>query len=155
MNTFNAPPLVKSILVACLAGLGLGLYAADQSSGGKAAGCVVPKSAFVDDPRTGKDPFFPNSTRRQESLVRVAPTNSVAPITSYLSCLSLKGLSGTKEQPLALINSYTVAEGESVEIKCGGQILKIRCREIREQSVLIELDGGSEMKELKLREGVF
>ena len=71
-----------------------------------------------------------------------------------MNCLTLKGLSGTKERPLALINGSTLAAGETAEIKCSGQILKIRCREIRERSVLIELDGGSEIKELKLREGI-
>ena len=153
MKTVTARPLAKRILVACLAILGAAMHAGPAPAG-KTAECVAPKSVFVDDARSGKDPFFPTSTRRLDSLVRLAPTNSASPLTTYLSCLSLKGLSGTKEQPLALINGYTVAEGELAEIKCGGQILKIRCREIRERSVLVELDGRGEIRELKLREGI-
>jgi hypothetical protein len=117
---------------------------------------VIPKSVFVDDPTTGRDPFFPNSTRRLDALPKLVtgPTNNVPRTTMLLDQLRLKGISGTKTQPLALINNATVAKGETAEIKCGVQVVKIRCRDIRERSVLVELEGIGETKELKLREGI-
>lgn len=133
----------------------------------RAAGTPAPKPAvapavlptvlpavFSDDTLAGKDPFFPNSIRRQETVVRVTPAGSTAPVVSYLSHLFLKGISGLDGQKLALINNSTVAQGELAEIRLSGQILKIRCREIRERSVIVELEGGGEVREIKLREGI-
>jgi hypothetical protein len=115
---------------------------------------VVPKSVFVNNPDAGKDPFFPTSTRRLQSLVRVTATNSVPQSSRILDQLALKGISGTKAEPLAIINGVTVAKGELAEIKCGRQIVKVRCLEIRDSSVLIELHGTRETRELRLREGI-
>ena len=114
---------------------------------------VVPKSVFVDDVQSGRDPFFPNSARRLDSAITTASTNVVAPV-SLLGQLALKGISGTKGQLLAIINNATVAVGEVAEVKVGARTVKVRCREIRDHSVLIELEGGGETKELKLREGI-
>jgi hypothetical protein len=116
----------------------------------------VPKSLFVNDPETGKDPFFPLSVRRKETMAHVTAvtTNAAPPTSALFNLLKLKGISGTKNQPLALINGTTFSVGEAAEIKCGGQILKIRCVEIREDSILIELPCGGEVRELKLRKGI-
>ena len=114
---------------------------------------AVPKSVFVDDVQSGKDPFFPNSARRLDSVTSTASTNVVAPV-SLLGQIALKGISGTKGQFLAIINNATVAVGEVAEVKVGGRTVKVRCREIRDHSVLIELEGGGETKEIKLREGI-
>lgn len=113
------------------------------------------KSLFVDDPRTGKDPFFPTSTRRLEAMTpQNTGTNIAQQPNAVLQHLALKGISGMKGQRLALINSSTVGEGELAEIRFGPQVVKVRCREIRDRSVVIELDGLGEVKELKLREGI-
>ena len=115
---------------------------------------VVPKSLFVDEAANGKDPFFPGSTRRQEAAATTATTNNVVAPTTFLSQLALKGISGTKGQLLAIINNATLAVGETGDVKVGGRTVKVRCREIRDRSVLIELEGGGEVKELKLRDGI-
>jgi hypothetical protein len=112
------------------------------------------KSVFVSDAKVGKDPFYPNSLRRLEVQEQVSPTNSAPQPSELFNKLALKGISGTRGQMLALINSSTVGVGELAEIRCGQQVLKIRCREIRDRSVLIELEGVGELKELKLREGI-
>jgi hypothetical protein len=114
----------------------------------------VPKAAFVDTADNGKDPFFPTSMRRFENLTRTTVTNTVAPSNALFRNLALKGISGTRSQPFALINGATVTVGELAEIKCGNQVVKVRCREIRDRSVLLELDGIGETRELKLREGI-
>ena len=116
---------------------------------------AVPASLFDDNSPSGKDPFFPNSTRRQETVVRVTPTATKnAPAPNRLHTLSLRGISGLDGQKLALINGSTVAQGELAEIRLSGQLVKIRCREIRERSVVVELEGGGEVREIKLREGI-
>ena len=132
-------------------------YASGQPNPAKSE-AVIPKSVFVNNPEVGKDPFFPYSTRRKDAMPRAvvtAPSTNAAPTTVIHVDLKLKGIAGTKEQRLALINSVTVAQGETADIKCaGGQIIKIRCREIRDHSVLVELAGLGEVRELKLREGI-
>ena len=112
------------------------------------------KSVFVADAAAGKDPFFPNSTRRNAVLDQGGQTNAVPQPSALFNNLTLKGISGARGQMLALINSSTVGVGELAEIRCGLQVVKIRCREIRNRSVVIELDGVGELKELKLREGI-
>jgi hypothetical protein len=112
------------------------------------------KSVFVDDPRSGVDPFFPKSTRRAEVIEQQSVTNSTPQPSDLFKNLALKGISGTKGAQLALINSSTVAVGELAEIRCGRQVVKVICREIRDRSVIIELMGLGEMKELFLREGI-
>lgn len=119
---------------------------------------LIPKSTFVNNPEIGKDPFFPSSTRRKDAMPRAvvtAPSTNSTPAPTLQVDLKLKGIAGTKEQRLALINSVTMAQGEVADIKCaGGHIVKVRCREIRDQSVLVEIVALGEVRELKLREGV-
>lgn len=122
-------------------------------SGARFTPPVVVRSVFTDDPRAGKDPFYPNSTRRS-SAPEVAATNTPPPSTLF-GQLALKGISGVRGQRFALINSATVSVGEKAEIRSGSQNIKIICREIRDTSVLVELVGGAgEVRELKLREGI-
>jgi len=133
------------------------LRAAEQPATPAKAEAAIPRSVFVNDPEVGKDPFFPTSSRRKDALPRVAVvTTNAAPVPSAVfDLLTLRGISGIKSQRLALINSATLAVGETADIKCyGGQIVRIRCREIRDFSVLVELVGPGEVRELKLREGV-
>ena len=106
------------------------------------------KAVFIDDPSFGKDPFFPRSTRRGRSKV-VAPTNVVAATTIVADDFTLKGLSGSPERRLAIINNYTFQVGEESVIKAGGVPVKVRCIEIRERSVIVSINGIT--KELKLR----
>ena len=163
MNTFSFPPSARSsaLLGTALAALvWCGTVPAAEpvaehapAPGPAQSEVLVPKSFFADGPQAGKDPFFPNSTRRLEAAVTTNSTNAVAP-SSFLSQLALKGISGTKGQLLAIINNATLAAGELAEVKVGGRTVKIRCREIRDRSVLIELEGGGEVKELKLRDGI-
>lgn len=112
------------------------------------------KSVFHADVGSGKDPFYPNSQRRQQMIEQPLTTNSAPQSSAVFNLLALKGISGSKGQRLALINSSTLGVGELAEVRCGLQWVKIRCREIRDRSVLIELDGLGELKELKLRDGI-
>jgi|SRR5687768_6654324 len=153
MKTFASFSVKKTVAVAALVSLCAAAHASDKPSAQTNAP-AVPKSVFIDNPQSGKDPFFPNSNRRSQTIVRVATTNRAPQVSGVLEKLTLKGISGTKGQPLALINSSTVAQGELADIKCGREIFKILCIEIRDRSVLVALHGTSETRELKLREGI-
>jgi hypothetical protein len=87
-------------------------------------------------------------------MVRRPSTNSVPQSSSLFNLLQLKGISGTRGERLAIING-SLAVGEVAEIRCGArQILKVRCREIRDDSVVLELDGLGEVREFKLRTNI-
>ena len=111
---------------------------------------VFVKSAFADEPSAGKDPFFPKSTRRNQ---RMPDAVQVAPIR-ILSSLFLKGISGTKDRRLALINHRTFEVGEEGEFREGNQAIKVRVVEITEKSVFFTVEGSNDRKELRLRTGL-
>lgn len=104
----------------------------------------IPQSVFVDRPDFGRDPFFPKSERRGKA----APVNhSVEPQANF-GDLALKGISGTVEKRLAIINNKTFEIGEEAVVRVQGQLVKVKCAEIREKSVVVILNGVS--KELFL-----
>ena len=152
MKTVVSYQLVKCALVLALAG-GIARAENQTNPATRIAPPAIVKSIFVADGRTGKDPFFPNSTRGREVIPQNITTNAAPLPSQAFESLALKGISGTKGQRLALINSATVGIGELAEIRCGREIVKIRCLEIRDRSVLIELNSTGETKELKLRDG--
>ena len=114
---------------------------------------VVPKSFFTDEPGRGKDPFFPESARRMQ-VVAQKPTPG-APVRPTIApdAIFLKGISGSKLQPLALINNATLGAGEASDIRVGLQLVKIQCKAVRERSALVEIINTGELRELKLRDG--
>lgn len=118
---------------------------------------TVTKSVFVDDPKLTRDPFFPKSERRQKVSAQVATTNTTNAVpqpTTLLSQLTLKGFSNATNRRLALINGTTFEAGELADVRIGSQTVKVRCREIRQESVLVSIDGMNETKELQLRKGI-
>jgi len=158
MKKFALPFVIKCAALVLLCGHGALAQAGSASNAVSSVSRVTPlvvvRSVFVDDPRVGKDPFFPNSARRQAAVEVSGLTNVAPPSSELFSKLTLKGISGLRGQRLALINSSTLAVGERADVRAGSQFIKIRCREIRDGSVLIELEGGSEVRELKLRSGI-
>src|SRR5262245_57707876 len=130
--------LVASILVPVSRG-------ADNNAPSPIVPAGAPKSEFVDDPGNGKDPFFPKSTRRK---VVVRTVDAAPPDPTVPSFITLKGISVALGRKLAIINNYTVGEGEEFSLKLNGQVLKVRCVEIKEKSVIIETGGAT--KEIPL-----
>ena len=118
-----------------------------------AAGAVLPEpapaplSVFV-IPRKmteGKDPFFPNSTRVYgETSTKTAGTTPIA------ADISLKGISGTAEQPLAIINTTTFTTGETSEVILKNSRIKVQCLEINMAAGTVLLQIGAERRELRL-----
>lgn len=148
--------IMRSKIVVLLCGASVVASAlAGTASAAQTNQVARPRSVFIDDPKQGKDPFFPDSVRRAP-VVAQAPAQGKAATSSanLASALQLKGISGSKSQPYALINNATLAEGESTDIRAGSQVVTVRCREIRDRSVLVEIGGTGEIRELRLREGI-
>ncbi|MCO5052001.1 MAG: hypothetical protein M9920_06835 [Verrucomicrobiae bacterium] len=101
---------------------------------------VIPKQ-----PSEGRDPFFPNSTRVYTVNVIQAPE---APKVE--ADLTLKGISGTPEQPLAIINTTTFTTGEVNEVITKTGRPKITCVEINMSAGTVLIQIGAERRELRL-----
>ena len=111
----------------------------------------IPKSVFVDDARSGRDPFFPNSTRRNLRPATRTPQLSAGPVTPPQVQLVLRAVLVGQSKRLAQINNRNFEVGEEAEVLAGNQKIKIRCLEIRESSVLVRIEGVEEPRELSLR----
>ena len=96
----------------------------------------VVKSVFVDRPNFGRDPFFPNSLRRG----KVVQDTVVEPVANFNNIV-LKGISGTAEKRLAIINNKTFEAGEDGELRISGHLTKVKIVEVREKSVVISING--------------
>jgi hypothetical protein len=111
----------------------------------------VPLSVFTIPAGAGqaRDPFFPTRVI-QAGSTNVSATAVAAHPAPRASCLILNGLSGTTAKRLAMINGYTMAQGDDAEINtrdCGR--LMVHCVEITSTSAVIEVSG--ERRELHLR----
>lgn len=106
---------------------------------------TFPKSVFVHNDPAGKDPFFPN---RQRGPVVVISTNTTPTITP--DALFLKGFTGPPDKRIALINNLTFVKGEEQEVRIGTAKLKVKLVDIRDNSVIVTVEGQSEPKELVL-----
>jgi len=107
---------------------------------------TIPQSVFVDDER-GRDPFFPNSTRRQYKPAVPEVTAAVGPAS-----LVLLGITGPPERRIALINNQTFLAGEENKVRVPGGSSLVKCEEIRERSVVVTIQGGTERFEIHLLE---
>jgi len=108
---------------------------------------TFPQSVFATEGVTGKDPFFPNSSRR----LKRDDTANRPPTRDYSNLLRLTGIAGGV-RPIATINNLTFAVGEEQEVKVDGGKVKIRVIEIREKSVLVSVEKQPRAIELTLRD---
>jgi hypothetical protein len=95
--------------------------------------------------KEGHDPFFPNSTR----FIKRAP--APRPVEGPV-VLEFKGVSGTAERPLAIINNRTFAVGEEQDVNTANGKVKVMCLEIEGLKVKVRAQG--ETQELLLRKGI-
>src|SRR5262245_56341813 len=108
---------------------------------------VTPKSVFIDDPQIGRDPFFPTSTRRAARIV-VRTNTALDPQTVPLTVkLILVG----QNKKLVQINNRSFEPGEQAEVLAGGLRIKLTCLEIREKSVLVNVEGAAQPRELFIK----
>lgn len=100
-------------------------------------------------PRTlneGRDPFYPSSTR-VIAMSQPVQKKSAGPAT-----LELKGISGTADRPLAIINNQTMAVGEELNVTTPQGRVKVMCLAIQGTKVRIKAQGQT--RELLLRKGI-
>ena len=109
----------------------------------------IPKSVFIipNSPQEGKDPFFPCSKRLFASAV--VKTN--LPPSAPAAELYLNGISGSPERRLAIVNNQTFAANEEGEVPTNRGRARIRCLEVKADSVVIQV--GGEQRVLRLRPG--
>jgi hypothetical protein len=108
-----------------------------------AAPDVIPRSVFIipTNPQEGRDPFYPNSARPYENAP--AAKKSAGDVTS----LVLRGISGSPDHRLAIINNRTLGIGDEQDMTTPQGRIHIRCVEISTNSVVIE--SGGQNHELK------
>ena len=106
-----------------------------------------PKSVFTIPraPQEGRDPFFPNSKRLFFTPIPRPPD------VVQKAELHLKGISGPAGKRLAIVNNNTFGQGESGDVNTPSGRVHIRCLEIKNDSVIIEI--GPERRELRMRNG--
>jgi hypothetical protein len=73
------------------------------------------------------------------------PPSAPSPVPDTLM---LKGISGTGQRRFALINNATLETMEKGKVRVGQTNVTVRCLEIRASSVVIEVNGSIEKKEL-------
>jgi len=127
--------------------LGAVAQGAETNTNRAPAEVVFPQSAFTAEGAIGKDPFFPNSTRR----VKRVDTGKQPTIRDFSSLLKLTGITGGAK-PIATINNLTFAVGEEQEVKVEGSKVRIRVLQILEKSVVVLIEKQPQPIELKLRD---
>jgi hypothetical protein len=110
----------------------------------------IPRSTFTIPKKMneGKDPFFPNSTR-----IYVTDVPKPTPTVSLGAELTLKGISGTAEQPLAIINTTTFTTGETNEVLLKNGRTKVQCLEINMDAGTVVVQVSGERRQLSLSRG--
>ena len=95
------------------------------------------RSVFIlpANPGEGRDPFFPKSNRPYE--MAPAATNNVPEI----SALVVKGVSGSTEHRLVIINNHTFAAGDTADVITEQGRIRVHCVEIKPRVVVIEVGG--------------
>lgn len=117
-------PLLLSLLSSTAPGAALHDTATNQ---------IAPRSVFLQpaNPRQGRDPFFPESTRPYA-------TAAVAFHTSPRLTLVVKGFSGTVGDRTVIINDHSFAEGDEGDVTVPGGRVHLRCLMIKANSVVVE-----------------
>jgi hypothetical protein len=104
-------------------------------------------STFEDlPPSVGKDPFFPRSHRRDPSL----PVEEVK--AQVDSTLILKGIVGSLHRRIAVINDETMLAGEESLVRTPGGHVKIKCLEIGDDYVTVQVEGEPETRKLVMEQ---
>ena len=105
----------------------------------------LPLSVFIQpaNPKQGCDPFFPTSVR---PYVTTVVTNG--PTTDFTS-IYIKGIEGTAEHRLAIINDVTFAAGDEAEVFTSQGRIRIRCLMILDDSAVIEAAGQRQVLRYK------
>jgi hypothetical protein len=101
-------------------------------------------------PRTLRDARIEAQSRADNLKTNTPPAPPQLP-PSTLANILVKGISIGKARSIAVINDTTFAPGDEAEIKVAGKSIRIKCYEIRDNSVIIGIPGTTERHEIQLR----
>jgi hypothetical protein len=101
-------------------------------------------------PAQGKDPFFPKSHRRDPVATPAAPEAAGVAAAPVAPILVLKGVVGSKTRRFALINTETMAAGETASVRVPDGHVRVCCMEIGPDYVWIKVEGEAQPKRLEL-----
>lgn len=109
---------------------------------------AIPQSTFVMPKKRaeGRDPFFPKSDRVYGVDTTVKPVIVKSPVAEIV----VRGISGTQEQPLAILNSTTFTTGEENDVLTSAGRMRIRCIEINMSTGTVIIQVGGERRTLRL-----
>jgi hypothetical protein len=98
-------------------------------------------------PPKGRDPFFPNSRRRQPVAPGIVATEKPAAAL----VLVLKGIVGSPNHRLAVINTAILEINEEAVMRLpdGGRA-RVRCLEIGQDHAVIKVEGELQPRRLEL-----
>jgi hypothetical protein len=88
--------------------------------------------------------------KRVAAFIPHIPGKDELPEPAWVGKIKLAGLSGAGDRRLAIISGTTFSQGETASVKVAGRTVKVHCMEIRENSVLVEVDGLDKPHELFL-----
>jgi len=126
---------------------------APQAAGKNAAPAeaVIPQSVFLvpHNPKEGKDPFFPLSTRVYAYAVVSVPSNP--PPVSVVGELKINGTSGSEDRPLVIINNVTFGVGDTNNVISGGNPVSVHCLAIDLALGTATIQVGGERRVLRFQ----
>jgi hypothetical protein len=94
------------------------------------------------EPKEGRDPFFPTAT----SLYHSPTPGPVTPPSNGVELLKLVGFFGTS---FANINGVTFAVGETEEVKTVAGPVSVRLLQIKAQDEAVVIEANGQRRELK------
>jgi hypothetical protein len=98
-------------------------------------------------PPKGRDPFFPNSHRRDPVPVVMNRPDRPPPPASLLV---LSGIVGASNHRLAIINGAILEVGETDSVSVSGGHVKVKCLEIGEDYAVVRAEGEAQPKRLEI-----
>ena len=120
----------------------------------KAAAPAAPKKEAVATPPSvakRESAVATSAVPKKETTVaarEVPKTQSADP--AWLSDIKLQGIGGTSTRRLAIINGKTLGPGQGIQVKAGGKIVILRCFDVKEKTVTVEIEGLEGERELRL-----
>jgi hypothetical protein len=98
-------------------------------------------------PPKGRDPFYPNSHRRD--VVPVVNRGSDRPVP-VAAALQIQGIVGTPAHRLVIINGTIFETGEEDTVRVPDGKLKVKCLEIGEDYAVVMAQGETQPKRLEI-----
>jgi hypothetical protein len=84
------------------------------------------------------------------AFIPYVPARFGLPEPAWARQIKLAGLGGPKNRPLAIINNEVFAAGDANVLKVSGKAVTVQCLQIRDKSVVVQIEGVDQARELTL-----